>query len=91
MAAAAGAQAAGGIARDGAGVAGRQRTGGNRPLHVLGLFALLFALAKELSGEAALERARVEESRLCECGGVNDKQLYIAVTTRRFKGVNRCC
>ena len=68
----------------------REAAGGS-PLQVLGLFALLFALAKELSGEAALERARTQETRLCECGGVNERHLYIAVTTRRFKGVNRCC
>ncbi|MBI3192091.1 MAG: carbon starvation protein A, partial [Pedosphaera parvula] len=37
-----------------------------KPLHILGLFALAFALAKELSGEAALERAR-QPAALCAC------------------------
>jgi len=62
-----------------------------KPLHVLGLFALLFALAKELSGEAALERARTQTVLVCECGTAEHQQLYVAMTTRRFKGVNRCC
>jgi len=64
---------------------------GEKPLHVLGLFALMFALAKELSGEAALERARTEAVTVCECGTAEHQQLYVAITTRRFKGVNRCC
>ena len=64
---------------------------GEKPLHVLGLFALMFALAKELSGEAALERARTEAVQVCECGTAEHQQLYVAITTRRFKGVNRCC
>jgi carbon starvation protein len=64
---------------------------GGKPLQVLGLFALLFLLAKELSGEAALERARTQETQLCECGSKDHQQLYVAMTTRRFKGVNRCC
>jgi len=64
---------------------------GEKPLHVLGLFALMFALAKELSGEAALERARTEAIQGCECGTAEHQQLYVAITTRRFKGVNRCC
>ena len=64
---------------------------GEKPLHILGLFALMFALAKELSGEAALERARTEAVAVCECGTPEHQQLYVAITTRRFKGVNRCC
>lgn len=67
-------------------------TAGSNALQALGLLAICFLLAKELSGEAALERARIQEKRVCECGaGPADRQLYIAVTTRRFKGVNRCC
>ncbi|MGB8354758.1 MAG: carbon starvation CstA family protein [Chthoniobacteraceae bacterium] len=64
---------------------------GEKPLHVLGLFALMFALAKELSGEAALERARTQAIEICECGTTEHQQLYVTITTRRFKGVNRCC
>ncbi len=63
------------------------------PLRLLSFFALTLALARELSGEAAIERARVEAAKTCACEAAADgeQQLYIAVTTRRFKGVNRCC
>ena len=55
----------------------------------LGIFVLLFALTRELSGEAAIER---ERSELCQCGQQPD-QAYVAFTTRRFdsKSINRCC
>jgi carbon starvation protein len=61
----------------------------SRPMGWLGFFVLVFALARELSGEAAIARERAE---LCQCGGQPD-QAYVAFTTRRFsgKGVNRCC
>jgi len=62
-----------------------------KPLNLLGWFALVFVLAKELSGEAAVERARSETAQVCVCGGKAHRQLYVAVTTRRFKGLNRCC
>ena len=61
------------------------------PLRIFGLFALAFALAKELSGESAVERARIETAKACECGSAEHQQLYVAITTRRYKGVNRCC
>src|SRR5439155_437976 len=38
-----------------------------KPLHMAGLLALAFALAKELSGEAHLERAQ-QSAKLRECG-----------------------
>src|SRR5437899_765091 len=38
-----------------------------KPLRFFGLFALALALAKEWSGETALERAQ-ETARMCECG-----------------------
>jgi carbon starvation protein len=76
----------------------------SRPLNALNLLALAFALLKELSGEASLDRAK-QQATLCECdhpkenhnaamapknaGG--DKQLYVEVTERRFNGVTRCC
>jgi carbon starvation protein len=72
-----------------------------KPLHLAGVLALGFALAKELSGEAQLERAQA--ANLCECGetehGLSEvksqpktgQQLYIQVTEERFKGVRRCC
>ncbi len=62
-----------------------------RPMNVLGLIALAFAILRELSGETAMERERLEAAKVCECGSAEHQQLYIAITTRRFKGVNRCC
>jgi carbon starvation protein len=71
-----------------------------RPLHLFSLLALAFGLAKELSGEAQLERAH-HAAILCECGhsspqtGISSRktnqQLYLETTERRFNGVTRCC
>jgi carbon starvation protein len=75
-----------------------------RPLRAFGLLALGFALAKELSGEAQLERAH-QGAVICECdhpacpgaaaaasdSGRSTRQVYVAVTERRFNGVTRCC
>jgi carbon starvation protein len=77
----------------------------SRPLHVAGVAALTFALAKELSGEAEMDRVR-QTATLCECehgkagcaAEMNasqarqaDARVYLAVMERRFKGVKRCC
>jgi carbon starvation protein len=77
----------------------------SRPLHVAGVAALTFALAKELSGEAEMDRTR-QAAMLCECergtagcpAELNasqarqaDARVYLAVAERRFKGVKRCC
>ena len=78
----------------------------SRPLRVAGVAALAFALTKELSGEAELERAR-QAARLCECQawtkpaawrnmhGIQARktgvQVYLEVAEKRFKGVRRCC
>jgi carbon starvation protein len=75
-----------------------------KPLQVVSLFALAFALAKELSGEAHFERA---QANVCQClhaeeqpsagahpGALNaktDRQVYVEVTEHRFNGVRRCC
>jgi carbon starvation protein len=76
-----------------------------KPLHMTSLLALAFALAKELSGEAHLERAQ-QTAKLYECerdvsdqralkGGSQTRQIseqiYLQETERRFKGVKRCC
>jgi hypothetical protein len=76
-----------------------------RPLHLAGLVALALALAKELSGEAQLERAQ-QAASLCEASregctlpGTQDlarahrtpEQIYLEQTEQRFKGVRRCC
>jgi uncharacterized iron-regulated membrane protein len=63
-----------------------------------GMAAIALGLAKELSGEAALERARLAEA-VCVCehqDGVAkaimaDGDRYVEMTERRFNGVTRCC
>jgi carbon starvation protein len=74
-----------------------------RPVPVLGIVTIGFALAKELSGEAHLERARQTEATChCACdvesaaGKMADnakspQQLYVEMTEKRFNGVTRCC
>ena len=77
----------------------------SRPSHAAGVAVLAFALAKELSGEAEMERAS-HDARRCECGYNDDRrlkgrrgtharktdvQIYLEVAEKRFKGVKRCC
>jgi carbon starvation protein len=62
---------------------------------VAGTAALTIALAKELSGESHLERAR-QEAAVCDCAdhqhaAKSDEQIYVETTERRFTGVRRCC
>lgn len=74
-----------------------------RPPHLLGLFALAIALARELSGEAQMERAR-QVDQVCQCpvrppgelaaiatAPRSEEQIYLECTERRFNGVTRCC
>ena len=77
-----------------------------RPFKLFGVLALAVGLAKELSGEAALERAQ-KTAAPCQCGGadavnllgeasdhpttLSRPELYQEVVERRFRGVNRCC
>jgi carbon starvation protein len=76
-----------------------------RPLQLVGLFALGCALARELSGEAEMDRAR-QTAVVCaaEHAGpasaipgahapdlATDQQRYVAMTEHRFQGVRRCC
>ena len=73
-----------------------------KPLPLAGVLALGFALAKELSGEAQLERAQ-QAANLCDCQlGLADvkhanqtvktaQELYVQTTEERFEGVRRCC
>jgi hypothetical protein len=70
----------------------------------MGLIALGFALARELSGEARLERAQ-QMALNCPCAeekmsvpsdqrpacAKTREQLYVEVTQERFNGVRRCC
>jgi carbon starvation protein len=69
-----------------------------KPLNAMSLLALGFALAKELSGEAELDRAQLAQFVQCpgEHEGVShlaktDKQIYVEATKERFNGVTRCC
>jgi carbon starvation protein len=59
-----------------------------KPLNAVALLALAFALVKELSGEADLDRAR---EQACSCEVKSDAKIYTQVTEERFKGVRRCC
>jgi len=76
-----------------------------RPLRAAGVAALAFALTKELSGEADLERAG-QAAALCECKPGEDVsaarlrgvkahksgvQVYLEVAEKRFRDGRRCC
>jgi carbon starvation protein len=73
-------------------------------LRVAGVAALALTLAKELSGEAQIERARSEV--ICECTQAHscsstegtpaqqrgtEQQAYLRSVKERFNGVRRCC
>jgi carbon starvation protein len=55
-----------------------------------GAAALALGLARELSGETQLERAR-QQAAQCECARHTDRQVYTQATEERFNGVRRCC
>lgn len=77
-----------------------------KPFKLFSLLALAIGLARELSDEAALDRAQ-REAAVCSCdgaprdgeaqacghaaAGARKKQLYAQVLERRFQGVRRCC
>jgi carbon starvation protein len=78
----------------------------SQPLQAASIVALGFALLKELSGEAHLERAAKVDARICSCEQAQDrvattwnaslpreteKRRYVAVLNERFKGIRRCC
>lgn len=76
----------------------------SKPANVLGVLALGCALARELSGEAHLERAH-QQALQCRCaeGAVDllgekkascaktPQEIYVEATEKRFDGINRCC
>jgi carbon starvation protein len=76
----------------------------SKPMPVMGVVAIGFALAKELSGEAHMERAQ-QMAEICQCAtgehAVSEEtkaarhktpeQMYVEITEKRFSGVNRCC
>jgi len=62
---------------------------------VAGTAALALALAKELSSEAAIERAQ-QHTTVCGSDRVGHddhatQKIYLEVTEQRFDGVRRCC
>lgn len=69
-----------------------------KPLRVAGALGLTLALARELSGEARVERASTD-GHACDCRASLDsqpsrarqQQLYVQTTEERFNGVRRCC
>jgi carbon starvation protein len=70
----------------------------SKPIAAAGVLALAFALGRELSGEAHLERARLEchhnvtDKRASgDASSRTDAQIYVESTERRFSRVNRCC
>jgi carbon starvation protein len=76
-----------------------------KPLRLASLLALAFALGKELSGEAQLERAQeaAQQCSCCEAGHAqavvqsplgereSKRQLYLQLTEKRHQGVTQCC
>ena len=67
-----------------------------RPFRWFGIFALFFALVRELSGEAELERT--EKAHACaECAKPIESQasergeLYGKLLDERYKSIRRCC
>ncbi|HXI68780.1 MAG TPA: carbon starvation CstA family protein [Verrucomicrobiae bacterium] len=69
---------------------------GGKPMSALGAATIAFTLAKELSGESQLERAR-QQAIVCECNSPahsiakSEDQIYLETTEQRFNGVRRCC
>ena len=68
--------------------------------------ALAFALLRELSGEARMDRVRHEEIAQCACHSIDgataqgqspaanraaEQRRYLDMTKQRFDGVTRCC
>ena len=71
---------------------------GNSSLHsAAGTAAIALGLVRELSSEAAMERAKQADTQ-CMCeqrhpehSPKSEGQLYVEVTEHRFNGVTRCC
>jgi carbon starvation protein len=71
------------------------------PIGAFGAVALGFALLKEVSGEAAMEREATAVAALgekeCDCEAKAEsrsarrKNVYLTVTDRQFRSPNRCC
>jgi carbon starvation protein len=62
------------------------------PLRTVGAVALVCAMAKELSGEAEVDRIAKQESVICcEEHRLSREQIYIQATDARYKSIRRCC
>jgi carbon starvation protein len=63
-----------------------------RPRGLGSLLLMALLLARELSGQTAIQRA---QERACCCGCPESKQVrvhaYLETTQKRFDGINRCC
>lgn len=69
----------------------------SKPVPIAGIIGLSFALAKQLSGEAEMER-QTQGAVSCSADehahmgpGVTQSTAYIDMTERRFNGIRRCC
>jgi carbon starvation protein len=74
-----------------------------RTANALGSLALLIGLAKELSGESDLERAKAPQcacvqdeptdsrSSSLQIAAKTDAQIYVSTTEARYKNIRRCC
>jgi carbon starvation protein len=66
----------------------------SNPAAAMGALALGFALVKELSGEAAVDRAQVRAEE-CDCVEARTfrgrQNTFLMTLDDRFKGVRRCC
>ena len=65
---------------------------GGRPLNTVGAAALALALAKELSGEAELDRIAAQQAAICcEDHRQSRDQIYVQTMEERYKSIRRCC
>ena len=74
-----------------------------KPLHVASLIALSYALLRELSGEAKVDRLhqqcacaksgqlRLNVNERAQTGCVTREEAYVRAAEERFNGINRCC
>jgi carbon starvation protein len=69
----------------------------SRPLPVMGLAVLGFTMLKEISGEAAIDRAQacacaqVGESGQLQTAKYRRQNAFLSAAEHRFTSVNRCC
>jgi carbon starvation protein len=69
----------------------------SRPLPVMGLAVLGFTMLKELSGQAAIDRAQAcacaqaGESEQPQAAKYRRQNAFLTATEHRYTGVNRCC